>query len=138
MTKKERYEHFTEFSTNAIVPFDRVVGRKVVLITGIAESKSLVEFLQSKYELVKHFEFPDHHSFSRSDLEKVMNYCENLHTKNLAVITTEKDAQRLKVLDKNGTFAALPLLVLPLKISFCKEEEQAFQNLVFEYVKSNS
>lgn len=59
-----------------------------VLVTGIANPDSLLDFLESKNKKLRHFKFPDHHNFSEKELNGL--------SKEPAILTTEKDYMRLK------------------------------------------
>ncbi|AEH01294.1 tetraacyldisaccharide 4'-kinase [Lacinutrix sp. 5H-3-7-4] len=58
------------------------------LVTGIANAKPLVSFLNKKQLKFNHLEFKDHYNFSALDIERF--------AKETLIITTEKDFVRLK------------------------------------------
>lgn len=62
-------------------------GKKVVLVTGIANPSPLVGHLRNLGFQFEHLEFGDHHDFDETEIEKFKTYD--------AVITTEKDFVRL-------------------------------------------
>lgn len=67
----------------------------VMLITGIANPRNFIRHF-SPYpfkKVISHF--PDHHDFSRSDLEKLYNKFRKMKGERKIIITTEKDAMRL-------------------------------------------
>lgn len=63
-------------------------GKKVTLVTGIANSKPLLHFLKENEISIEHLSFKDHHNFSTQELEKLKSKPN--------VLTTEKDFMRLK------------------------------------------
>ena len=67
----------------------------VMVLTGIANPRGLVRYLnQFDFRMtVKHF--PDHHSFSRKDLGEIIQEFKQMNGTRKAIITTEKDAVRL-------------------------------------------
>lgn len=65
-----------------------------ILLTGIADAAPLMKWLCETYRIIRHFNFPDHHSFSPSDMESINSFAR--HNLTAVVITTEKDAQRLR------------------------------------------
>lgn len=69
-------------------------AQSAVLFTGIANDTPLQQHLCEKYHLSDHYIFPDHHYFSRGDIAKVEDAARHFTTS--IVITTEKDAQRLR------------------------------------------
>jgi tetraacyldisaccharide 4'-kinase len=70
-----------------------VIGKKVILVSGIANSAKLEEFVSSNYELVQHFKFGDHHPYSQSDIEKIEAAAKAQGAE--SILTTEKDMVKL-------------------------------------------
>ncbi len=62
--------------------------KQFTLVTGIANPKPLLDFYQEKKLHFTHLNFPDHHNFSPSEIEKL--------EKESIIVTTEKDYLRLK------------------------------------------
>lgn len=71
-----------------------IYSHKVILLTGIANNRHLIENLVGQYVVEKVFSFPDHKKFSRYDIKKVIKSAEHYST--ALILTTEKDAQRLR------------------------------------------
>ncbi|MDG1022629.1 MAG: tetraacyldisaccharide 4'-kinase [Flavobacteriaceae bacterium] len=90
------------------------MSKPFVLVTGIADPKPLVAFLKEKKLLFKHLNFPDHHNFSSSDIERIQKI-----RKNGIVVTTEKDFTRLSPL-----MNSLDLYYLPITMEFINPKEQ--------------
>ena len=82
---------------------------KFTLVTGIANSSPLTEFLNDKGLVFDHMEYPDHYSYKPSDIEV-------LSQKGL-IVTTEKDYVRL------SNNESLDLYYLPIEIKIDREEE---------------
>jgi tetraacyldisaccharide 4'-kinase len=67
--------------------------KNIVVLTAIAKPEIFIKYLSEKnLSLEKIFDFPDHHSFSRKDIDKVLDKSNG----NLQIITTEKDMVKLK------------------------------------------
>lgn len=75
-------------SKNKEMELSSLQGKHFTLVTGIANPKPLVGHLTSKGLDFEHLNYPDHHSFSAGELEKLKTYP--------LVLTTEKDYVRLK------------------------------------------
>ena len=98
-------------------------GTKLIGIAGLADSSGFQTHLQERYEVV-HFEsFADHHIFSRKEIESVWSKYGNFAQ---ALATTEKDAVRLREIPG---LDAIPIIVLPISVSFLSDE-QAFRQLL--------
>lgn len=67
----------------------------VLLLTGIANPRGFVRQFKSYPFKIKVCHFPDHHSFSRKDLENIEKMFNSLTGERKIIITTEKDAVRL-------------------------------------------
>ncbi|MFC4633058.1 tetraacyldisaccharide 4'-kinase [Dokdonia ponticola] len=84
-------------------------GKKITLVTGIANPIPLVNHLQGLQLDFDHKVFRDHHNFASSEI-KELESCE-------FILTTEKDYVRLAPLIKNT-----PLYYLAIEISFVADE----------------
>ncbi|APG61273.1 tetraacyldisaccharide 4'-kinase [Christiangramia salexigens] len=108
-------------SGNNNVPLNTVDNSTYTLVTGIANPEPLIDYLNSLNIELKHFEFPDHHSFSEKEIEKLAA------EKN--ILTTEKDYMRLRLrLDPPR------LYYLPIEIQFLNKEKD-FKDKITSYVK---
>ncbi|MCL2246434.1 MAG: tetraacyldisaccharide 4'-kinase [Lentimicrobiaceae bacterium] len=67
-----------------------------LLITGIANPAPLVRYLEAQYGTVHKLHFPDHHEFTKKDIDKIIRLKEQLGGENCTLLTTEKDAVRLQ------------------------------------------
>jgi len=67
----------------------------VFLVTGIANPRQFVRYFKSYPFKVKVAHFPDHHNFTREDLEMIKKKFQHLPGERKMIVTTEKDAVRL-------------------------------------------
>ena len=106
-----------------------VYSKKMVLFSGIADDRPLMQSLSDKYKIVKHLKFADHHRFTSSDFSRVRAAVKANPT--TAVATTEKDAQR--VLDFHGVPDVLRerMFMVPIEVVFLTDEEhEIFRNIL--------
>ncbi len=73
------------------ISIDSLKNKEIVLITGIANPKPLVEYLNNKGVKIHHLKYPDHYYFSNKDIEKIKSV-----SKGKIILTTEKDFVRLQ------------------------------------------
>ena len=109
-------------------------AQRLILFTGIANDAPLARFLSSTYKIVKHFNFPDHHKFTRSDILSIRDAADAFPTS--VVMTTEKDCQRVR--DSKAVPESLKrrLFYAPIKTSFlCQEDQDAFTSVLKSYLK---
>lgn len=67
----------------------------ILVLSGIANPKPLIRYLKGFRAKVKVKLFPDHHNFSRKDLETVVKRFSETDGQRKYIVTTEKDAVRL-------------------------------------------
>ena len=73
------------------VNIDILANSDFILVTGIADSSYLVEFLKSKSFSFKHLKYSDHYNFNKLSIEKIRSL-----SRGKKILTTEKDLGRLK------------------------------------------
>lgn len=67
----------------------------VLIIAGIANPKPLVRMVKKTPPRVKLKVFPDHHNFSRKDIQEIERRFKEIEANNKIILTTEKDAVRI-------------------------------------------
>lgn len=77
------------------IPVTDLSEYEVLLITGIAWPRPLLDFLDGKGIRYKHLKFPDHHHFSTSDITSITDEYKKLSSTKKIMLTTEKDYVRL-------------------------------------------
>ena len=97
--------------------------KSFVLVTGIANPKPLLSFLKDEHLTFEHFNFDDHHEFSKKEIQDLEQH--------ELIITTEKDFMRLKDCKslENKVF------YLPIEVSI--DNHVKFDALITEFVKNN-
>lgn len=106
----------------------------VFLVTGIANPLPLVEELQQRCGKLKHYDYPDHHPFSPKNIAKLADDFRKDNVASKMIITTEKDAQRLKGKDLSELLSGLPVYYLPVDAKFHAHDEKIFEDLIENYV----
>ena len=107
------------FNDNETHTVSELKDKDFTLVTGIANSKPLVDYLKSESLNFEHLNYKDHYNFTGKDLEF-------LNQKQL-IITTEKDFMRL-----NNQLTKAKLFYLPIKVEIDNANE--FNKLVMEFV----
>ncbi|MFT4095181.1 MAG: tetraacyldisaccharide 4'-kinase [Niabella sp.] len=103
----------------------------VVLVTGIANPKPLLDYLDRFGLKVQHLQFSDHHHFNQKDIGDILGTYQAQDIKNKIILTTEKDAVRLRSWRQ---LKNLPVWALPIKHRFLFEQGDAFDERVKGYV----
>lgn len=100
---------------------------EVLLVTGIANPSSLIQFLNQKNIIFHHLNFPDHHNFSNKDIELIKSKYENLKSLKKLILTTEKDFVRLSN-DINSIY------YLEIETTFLGNQKEDFDNLIINHI----
>ncbi|MBV7532033.1 tetraacyldisaccharide 4'-kinase [Chitinophaga sp. sic0106] len=108
----------------------------VLLACGIARPEPLLDKLRSSFSQVYLLAFPDHYYYSEKDIAKIIRERDGLPGNKKMVVTTEKDAVRLHLLQKNLTEQNMQMAVMPIEIAFLFDGAERFNNFIFDYVGS--
>lgn len=111
---------------------------EILLVTGIASPAPMIEELRKYTSHIKLLRFPDHHQFTKKDVEEIEKQYQQLKNKNTSlIITTEKDAVRLKNLPSLNQTLKSNIYELPIEVAFLQEKQQEFNILITDYVRKN-
>lgn len=89
----------------------------VVLLSGIAKPQPLEDYVSANFELIKHFQFKDHHLYTIKDIAQVKNFIQNQGDK-VSILTTEKDMVRLLDPKFSDLLRDLDCFFLPIEMDF--------------------
>ena len=109
------------YGVSETLKLDYLQNKPFTLVTGIANPKPLLDFLNRRSFKFEHQKFPDHHDFTSSEIEK-------LKRKEI-ILTTEKDYMRLQ--PKLEKFA---LYYLPIKTIILNEQEEFLQESILQSI----
>ena len=110
----------------------------VLLLTGIASPEQMIDDVQPNVKSLKPLTFPDHHAFSPRDIEKINNAFAAMPQESRVILTTEKDAARLRNVSGLSEEVKQRLLVLPVEVKFMLDGEEIFNDKIISYVRKNS
>ena len=105
----------------------------VLLITGIADTKVLEEYVQTTYsKKITHLKYNDHYKFKPKDIARIEQAFAAMPGPKV-IITTEKDAMRLNEMSFS-TEAAQSMYYLPIEVSFVFDDQENLKNQLLKYV----
>ena len=110
------------------INIDALSESDFILVTGIADSSYLVEFLKSKAFNFKHLKYSDHYNFNKLSIDKIRNISSGKR-----ILTTEKDFGRLKpkISDRD-------IYYIEVSMQFNSElNELNFDKTISEYIDQN-
>lgn len=122
---------FTYIQYGSPVPlFDQQekIKSKVVLLSGIAKAKPLLNYIKENFELVRHFGFRDHHMYTLNELTDVKKFIQ-AQPDPISLITTEKDMVRLLHPKFKGVLEGMSIFYLPIEMKFLNNGAE-FDDLV--------
>ena len=100
-----------------------IYSQRLILVTGIANNASLRSHLSDNYKIERRIEYRDHHRYTAGDMKKMASAVKSLPT--ACLMTTEKDAQRMRDVKKVPDKVKLRLFYVPIKAAFLSPEEEA-------------
>ncbi len=106
----------------------------IVLACGIAKPEPLVAYLKQQAANVHLLRYPDHHYFSRNNLEEIRQTFQGWDAADKMIVTTEKDAVRLAIHAETLREWNIPIVVVPVAVTFLGNEA-AFATIVEEYIE---
>ena len=124
------YQQPISLYTEKIVSIE---GKEVILITAIASANLLKEYVDSKANVIQHFEFKDHYNFKKKDIKKIIDSYNKIDSQEKLILTTEKDATRLVIFE--NYFKGIDIVYLPIKFKF--QGKTNFNDLILKYVEQN-
>jgi tetraacyldisaccharide 4'-kinase len=103
-------------------------GKSVAIFSGIGNPEGFQNCVCGLgIKVAKYFRFPDHHDYTQADILRIIK---EVKEKNLeAIITTQKDAVKIRELGVKGT----GILVLKIKLNITKNEAEFNRRLLKLY-----
>jgi tetraacyldisaccharide 4'-kinase len=98
----------------------------VLLVSAIAGTDYLTQYLEKHTNVQKSLSFEDHHDFTNHEMGQLKKVYDHMGVENRIILTTEKDAIRM---DKHRPFLQqeqLPVFALPLRVKFHGEDGALF------------
>ncbi len=109
----------------------------ILLFTGIANDYPLREHLSRLCRELIVIKYADHHQYSLQDIADLTKKFDDLPTRKKVLVTTEKDAMRLKTPELSTNLEKLPLFYVPMEIDFHGTDKEKFDIEILNYVDKN-
>lgn len=143
--------YFTSISYGTLLPVFDNGGRNTsvpdlsecssataLLLTGIANPKPLREYLKKFFAEISEIRYPDHYSFKEKDISDITKAFETVSSSSKYIITTEKDAVRLREFTDMDEHIKSAMYYIPVGITFLNDDKTEFDNLIINYVRKNN
>lgn len=94
----------------------------IILLSGLANDELFVKFCRNNFDVLEILSFPDHHDYSEFDFAKLKKVRQNFPDREVVVLTTEKDSEKVKSTAPEGFMREIPIFVLPILVEFSSED----------------
>ena len=137
---------FSKFSYGNLVPvfpeestyipyLDIFTPQDIILaVTGIANPRPLVKYLKGFQAQIRVMHYPDHHYFSRTDIDDIVSTFRSLKGRYKILMTTEKDAVRIA----NSPYFPFELkkhiFYQPVSVEFLSYESENFDDALMKAI----
>ncbi len=108
-----------------------------LMLTGIANPDQFRKYLSTTTNLLDEITFPDHHEFGMKDWKLITAKYESCRIQKPFILTTEKDAMRLRNNNSLSDEIKSRLFFIPVKITFLESDGKSFNKKIVGYVKDN-
>lgn len=109
----------------------------VLLLTGIGNPRQMEQDVRRFAQHLTPLSFPDHHYYTQRDAETIRQALLALPKPHL-IITTEKDAARLRHLQEVCDELRQNTYVLPIEVSIMRDEKNKLDKTIIDYVQENT
>lgn len=104
------------------IPLYTLAQQGILVVTAIADTQYLEDFLATLSATITYKRFPDHYYFTQKDIDEIAKLATNK-----IILTTEKDATRLQLHADYIQSLGLKIYCLPLQVNFLFGEEELFK-----------
>jgi len=130
-----RYDYHSPYSLmNPSQKIHLNENHDVILVSAIANTAYLTDYLRDHVSDIHELEYEDHHLFSERDIEYISQVFENRASENKIILTTEKDAMRLDIHRQLIHNKSLPIYILPVEVKFLFDQEEAYNSLIKSFL----
>jgi tetraacyldisaccharide 4'-kinase len=99
-------------------------SKAVILVSGLANDLAFMKYCSERYKALELVSFPDHHEYKVADTDRLKTLGQKHKQQSPVLLTTEKDAVKLKSLANQGILGEIPIFVLPIEAKFDQEDKQ--------------
>lgn len=136
--RPEQQVYFTSAEYGGLYPLDGVSAPPpsdcpVLAVTGIADPAPLQAELKSGHSMISMLNYPDHHEFTRRDMDEIEEKLKEMPS-GTVIVTTAKDAARLSGMELKPELACR-IFILPVRVKFLRHAER-FNQQILQHVQS--
>ncbi len=129
---EHRPTHLSQLPDSEQINLETLAGRKVLCVSGIAHPQAFETSVHAQaYEVVGHLAYPDHHHFTKADIQRINEQAQQLDA---VVLCTSKDAVKIAALwDGIDT----ELYVLHIEMLLCDADRTTLKNHIEQIINAD-
>jgi len=128
-----RYQSLVHFKKESV--HKPILPSRILTLSGVAYPAPFIAYLRQRNEVVDSIIFPDHHIYNLRDIDRIVARWKACG-ENTIIVTTEKDAMRLRDPALAHYLERLPLFYLPIKHGFFEEDRYRFNQTIGKILDS--
>jgi tetraacyldisaccharide 4'-kinase len=102
----------------------------VIALVGLADNGPFLAYCKQQYAVIDSFSFSDHYAYKPEDATRILEVLGQEKGKNAVLLTTEKDAVKLKTLAATEMWSKISIFALPIQVALePSQEERLLQRL---------
>jgi len=102
----------------------------VIALAGLADNGPFLAYCKQQYAVIDSFSFSDHYAYKPEDATRMLEVLGQEKGKNAVLLTTEKDAVKLKTLAATEMWSKISIFALPIQVALeAGQEERLLQRL---------
>jgi tetraacyldisaccharide 4'-kinase len=120
--------HFYKLVNEEKINIGELQSKELVLVSAIGSPECFEKTIQRLgLKINKHFIFRDHHAYTKEDIAAIEDYCVKNNVNR--VVTTEKDAVKIKPGVRSPESGAVEYLVLKVRLEIIENEDGFYDRL---------
>lgn len=124
------------FGYDGFRSLEDVSGTHTLLVSGIGNPRQMEMDMRMYIRDVRPVTFADHHYYKADDIKNITRRFREMPEPKM-IVTTEKDATRLQILDNIPNDIKDAIWVLPIKIMIKQDKGEMFNDIITGYVQQN-
>lgn len=106
----------------------------ILLVSGIANPRPLIDYVSEKYRLRKRLIFPDHFDYNKDAIRKITDQFDKMEGEQKTLLTTEKDMVKFVNLQAAAKLKGFSFYYLPISVRIIGDGKK-FEGLIREVLK---
>ncbi len=110
----------------------------ILIVTGIGNPKPIIEYCKTLTKKITVLPFNDHHQYTEKDIDRIYKEFESVNSENKIIVTTEKDAVRLKITKFSDEQFKKSFFYYPIEMVILNNDKAELDKLIFHYIEKSN